>query len=156
MAEIRNMLLAVDGSEYALKAVRFAADLARKLEANIEVITVHSNELFNVQLMGVAGMPVMAPTSAVSIDEFREQIEASTEKDVFEACRKALGTLPSSPRFRQAWGHAGEIICEQAKNNGFDLIVIGSRGRSTFSKILLGSVSLQVLNHAPCPVTVVR
>ncbi len=50
-------------------------------------------------------------------------------------------------------GHAGSALLEQAK--GAVLIVVGSRGRSDFAGILLGSVSHQVLHHASCPVTVV-
>lgn len=50
-------------------------------------------------------------------------------------------------------GNPGLIICQEAR--GFDMIVIGSRGRSPLSELLLGSVGSYVVHHAPCAVLVV-
>lgn len=50
-------------------------------------------------------------------------------------------------------GNPGLIICQEAK--GFDMVVIGSRGRSPLSELLLGSVGSYVVHHAPCAVLVV-
>jgi nucleotide-binding universal stress UspA family protein len=50
---------------------------------------------------------------------------------------------------------ANEILT-YAENNNVDLIVIGTKGMSTFKKVLLGSVASSVLNHAPCPVMIVK
>jgi nucleotide-binding universal stress UspA family protein len=50
-------------------------------------------------------------------------------------------------------GHPGRIICEEAAD--FDMIVIGSRGRSPLSELLLGSVGSYVVHNAPCAVLVV-
>ena len=90
------------------------------------------------------------------IDEIRENVEAATEEETFQPTGDALGELPKAFNRYQQWGHAGEIICDRAAEIGADLIVIGSRGRSIFTKLMLGSVTIQVLNHAHCPVTVVR
>ena len=56
----------------------------------------------------------------------------------------------------QLWGQVSEQICAYADQHVCDLIVLGTRGRSNFSKLLLGSVSTQVTSHAHCPVTLVR
>jgi|FreactTroBogLake_1042271.scaffolds.fasta_scaffold09101_3 nucleotide-binding universal stress UspA family protein len=53
-------------------------------------------------------------------------------------------------------GDPAEEICRTARSDHFDLIVIGTRGRSLFTELLLGSVSHKVLQHAPCPVLVIR
>jgi nucleotide-binding universal stress UspA family protein len=54
------------------------------------------------------------------------------------------------------WGNPADIICEEAKEAKYDLIVMGSRGLSQIKSYLLGSVSSRVTRHAPCPVLIVR
>ncbi len=53
-------------------------------------------------------------------------------------------------------GHPGVTIVDEAQQRGVDLIVVGSIGHSTFSRILLGSSSDFVASHAPCSVLVAR
>ena len=47
-------------------------------------------------------------------------------------------------------------ICKFAESEKIDLIVMGSRGLSEIKELLIGSVSSEVLHHAPCPVTIIR
>ncbi|MCP4361525.1 MAG: universal stress protein, partial [Chloroflexi bacterium] len=53
-------------------------------------------------------------------------------------------------------GPAANAICEVAKIEKLDMIVIGSRGRNKLEGSLLGSCTQRVLNMAPCPVLVIR
>ena len=53
-------------------------------------------------------------------------------------------------------GPAANAICEVAKLEKLDIIVIGSRGRNKLEGLLLGSCTQRVLNMAPCPVLVIR
>ena len=156
MAKINKILLASDGSEHSSKAALFAGNLARELNATVEILAVHSNEILNIQLIGVGAWPGGVPASSVSIDEIRSNVEATTQADVFDPTVAALGELETTVNVHQNWGNAGENICEQAEALNCDLIVMGSRGRSTFAKLMLGSVTMQVLNHATCPVMVVK
>lgn len=156
MSNISPILLASDGSEHALRAASYAGDLARALQAKIEIVTVHSNEILNIQLLGTGAWPGGIPGNPIAVDEVKANVEAGAKKDVFEPTIKAIGDIGSPPGTHQFWGYAGEVICEQAAAMNCGLIVIGSRGRSTFVKIMLGSVTTQVLHHAKCPVTVVK
>jgi nucleotide-binding universal stress UspA family protein len=53
-------------------------------------------------------------------------------------------------------GHPAETICRVAKEEGCDLIVMGTHGRSGLGRLLLGSVAEQVLREAACPVLTVK
>ncbi len=53
-------------------------------------------------------------------------------------------------------GDVGGTVCRIAADVGADVIVVGSHGRGAIERLLLGSVSEQVVRHAPCPVLVVR
>ena len=156
MATVKKILVASDGSEHSIKAATFTGELARSVGASVEIMTVHSTEILNVQLLGVGAWPGGVPASSVSVDEIRENVEAAAKTEIFEPALKALGDLPNEAECYQQWGHPGETICERADDIKADLIVLGSRGRSIFTKLMLGSVTIQVLNHAECPVTVVR
>lgn len=61
-----------------------------------------------------------------------------------------------SSEFTQIPGNPGRTICDLVRNWGADLIVMGRRGHSGLSELILGSVSNYVLHHAPCSVFVVQ
>jgi nucleotide-binding universal stress UspA family protein len=53
-------------------------------------------------------------------------------------------------------GNPGDVVCQEARGGGFNLVVLGSRGQGALKSHLLGSVSDRVMHHAPCSVLVVR
>jgi nucleotide-binding universal stress UspA family protein len=59
-------------------------------------------------------------------------------------------------KFAISLGHAGRMICEKARDENADLIMIGRRGISGLSEFFLGSVSNYVLHYAPCSVLTVQ
>ena len=61
-----------------------------------------------------------------------------------------------STEFTQNPGNPGRTICDLARNCEADLIVMGRRGHSGLSELILGSVSNYVLHHAPCSVLIVQ
>lgn len=156
MASIKHVLVATDGSDQALAAASFAGDLARALGARVTVLLVQSEELVMPYAWGTGDYPVTPPYGAMSMDQVREMLETRVEQDELPKTVEAVGPLDNGLEHVHIWGHPAEQICSFAKENGVDLIVIGSHGRSGFSRVLLGSVSNAVANHAPCPVTIVR
>ena len=58
--------------------------------------------------------------------------------------------------FRLETGHPAEVIVRLAETDGFDLVVLGSRGLGGVKEFLLGSVSNRVSHHARCPVLIVH
>jgi nucleotide-binding universal stress UspA family protein len=71
--------------------------------------------------------------------------------DVIEE-RPALAAVPVE--LHEVEGRAAEVLIEQSR--GADVLVVGHRGRGGFASAMLGSVGLQCVLHAQCPVTVIR
>lgn len=156
MTSIKHVMVATDGSEHALKAAAFAGDLARALGARVTVLLVQNEELIMPHAWGAGNYPTSPPYGAMPVEQIREMLEARVEEDELPKTVEAVGALDQPPEQVHIWGHPAEQVCTYASDNAVDLIVIGSHGRSGFKRVLLGSVSNAVANHAPCPVTIVR
>lgn len=156
MDTIKHILLASDGSEHALHAARFAGMLSRSTNAGITIVTVHNDDAVMLNAMGPAIWPATVPYSSMTAEEIRKTVEDNASQTLIPETQKACGDGANLNEPVQLWGQVAEKICEYADDNGADLIVLGTRGQSSFSKLLLGSVSVQVTSHAHCPVTLVR
>lgn len=156
MDTITNILLASDGSEHALHAARFAGMLSRSTGAGITIITVHNDDAVMLNAMGPAIWPATVPYSSMTAEEIRNTVEENASQSLLPDTEKACGEGATLVKSVQVWGQVAEKICEYADDTAADLIVLGTRGQSSFSKLLLGSVSTQVTSHAHCPVTLVR
>ena len=60
------------------------------------------------------------------------------------------------PKLVEGLGEPAEAIVDTARENGADLVIVGTRGENAAKRALMGSVSTSVLHHAPCDVLVVR
>ena len=84
-----------------------------------------------------------------------EGLWEEAEKAVNDAMARATELQPAVPTEGKVLeGQAAHALLGEAKDAA--LIVVGNRGRGGFASLLLGSVSQQVVHHAPCPVTVVH
>lgn len=156
MTAINHILVPTDGSEGALKAASFAAELARSLGARISVLCVRNEDLIMPYAWGPGDYPDVAPYGNMTVEEIRSMLEQRTRDKELQETVGALGELSDEPGSVVVWGHPADEICEFARVHDIDLIVIGSHGRSGIKRALLGSVSHAVANQAPCPVTIVR
>jgi nucleotide-binding universal stress UspA family protein len=156
METIRHILLATDGSEHALHAARFAGMLSRATGAEISTVTVHNDDAVMLNAMGPAIWPATVPYSSMTAEEVRATVENNATESLLPQTRAACGEGAHFRASEQLWGQVAEQICAFADQHQCDLIVLGTRGQSSFSKLLLGSVSTKVTSHAHCPVTLVR
>jgi nucleotide-binding universal stress UspA family protein len=126
-----------DGSPEAQQAAEWAADLANRSSASLQVLAVHTRLMFGSVVAGGA-----YGTTTVN-QVMAEQLQSETEQ--------LAAALSAEPRvFR---GEAGKALVEHSES--LDLLVLGSRGYGPLKSVLLGSVSSYVLRHAGCPVLVV-
>ena len=137
-----KMLLAVDGSSHALHAAKVAGDLARTLKAQtVRVVVVYN------YIPSFLGEPNMQVVIDARLKE---------ANDILEAALKNLGEIPGETHTEFIEGSPADAIIDVATTRHCDLIVMGSRGMGKLAGLLLGSTSQNVVNHAPCPVLVVR
>ena len=137
-ASQRRIVVGVDGSQASIDALQWAARQASLTGAVVEAATAwHFPATYGGYLV-TAGTDWRA--DAVAIQE--------------TAVKEALGDEASSLIGRVAQGHPVGVLLEAAV--GAELLVVGSRGHGGFVGMLLGSVSEQVVAHAPCAVVVIR
>lgn len=137
-----NILLAVDGSENALRAARTAADLARAL---------HTREFRIVVAYDFIPSYLGEPNMQYAIDARMNEAQSTLESALV-----VVGELPCEIHTELVEGPSAEAILNIAAIRKNDLIVMGSRGRGGLAALLLGSTSQKVVSHALCPVLIVR
>lgn len=143
-----KVILASDGSEHSMKAAAKTRWLAG-LDPALEVIVLY-----------VLPRPVtmdQAMTAGVSLNskKYTEEFVKLSEQALAKTTEE-LGISAERVTQRVLIGVPGEVICDLAKEEGAELIVMGARGDSLVKALLLGSTSHRVLQLAPCPVLLVR
>jgi nucleotide-binding universal stress UspA family protein len=144
----QRIVVGVDGSEHAAAALRFAVEEALLRHATL--VAVHAWSYVPLAPIQTGYDTMELPPTFVADDLEREEQAARTLLD------GALSALPAGVDVerRVIAGSADEAILEEAA--GAALIVVGSHGHGRLASALLGSVSSRVIEHAPCPVVVVR
>ncbi|GAA1984373.1 universal stress protein [Catenulispora subtropica] len=138
-----GIVVGVDDSPSSKHALRWAVEEARLRKAELHVVSAWE-------------FPFAQPTSPdddplPGVPSLEQTALAELGTAVSEA-----GGDPADPAVitEIVHGSPARVLIEAAQ--GADLLVVGSRGRGGFSGLVLGSVGRQVINHAPCPVVVVR
>lgn len=122
------MLVGVDGSEYAEKALKQAIEIAEKFSAEVTVVNVYH-------------APTGQDVSQKILDRAKEILEKSKVKF------KLISVLsPNTPK----------IITDMAEKEKFDLIVVGSRGIGAVHAYLIGSVCNKICYDSPVSVLIVK
>jgi nucleotide-binding universal stress UspA family protein len=153
LAEPKNILAAVDFSENALTASQYGAILAEKFGSRLVLVYVlQSQEYF-------AGPLTTSSKTANSILESyyskaREKVQAWISNLASEIAIK--GVKPETQILSDEDSSIVGAIVDYAERSGVDLIVVGTRGLGGFKKLVLGSVSQGLINHAGSSVLVVR
>ncbi|MFD5429265.1 universal stress protein [Streptomyces sp. NPDC127084] len=135
-----RVVVGVDGSPSSHAALRWAVRHAGLIGATVEAV-------------GAYEVPGAHGWSAPAVDADLDQENASTA--LSDELRKVLGdTGVTRVDHHLTRGNPVEVLL--AASDGAEVLVVGSRGRGGFARLLLGSVSQQVAQHAKCPVVIVR
>ena len=151
---IENILVALDGSKAANKALEFALDLAEKYSAQVVLLTVVDAVPVPLTVYSAPDMELGAP---VFMEKYLKEFKNYHEKMLAKALKKAKKSKPSVKiSTKLVEGRPAHTIIETAKEGKFDIIVMGSRGLGGIKEFFLGSVSDRVADEAPCPVLIVK
>jgi len=147
-----RILVPTDGSENSMRAAKSAAELA-KLNPNskVTVFKVDSvpSRFVERHLYWVAG-------DKGSQGKHIEEMFAEDRNRILEETASIFKDNGIDVQCDYTTGNPAEQICEYARKNNIDLIVIGTRGKSNIGEIFLGSVSHKVLHLSPCPVLLIK
>jgi nucleotide-binding universal stress UspA family protein len=157
-----KILVALDHSEASRQVFHQALELAQATGAGLMLVHGLSSE--------EEGSPVPLPpevegnywmpgsSGEMNFDIWRESWERYESEGIDRlrhfAAKANEKNVPTE--FRQMVGNPGKVICSMARQWGADLIVIGHRGRSGLTELMLGSVSSYVMHRAPCSVLVLK
>lgn len=140
-----KLLVATDGSKNSLRAVRHAIALIGKLAepGTVTLISVHDDTALRHARRFVGKQ---------AVDEYLREL---SETDLADA-RKALDKAGVKHDHIIRTGHVATEIADAGEKGKFDMILLGSKGRSAFKDLLIGSVAKRVIEISKVPVLLVR
>ena len=137
-----NILVAIDGSPTAHRALEHAIDLAEALHARLTVLTVAPE------------VPAFARGAAIDV----AALERAAQDEADQRLRAAVELVPDTVSVTTVLrrGHAAKEILAASREAPYDLLVMGSRGRSRLATNMLGSVARDVHFGTNLPMLVVH
>lgn len=145
MTAFTKILVPVDFSSHSQSAIRAAADLSKRYDASVTLVHVYQP----VALTLPDGYVLYTPSQMADLlSAFDKQLKASKKE------AEAAGALRVETSLLQ--GVIASEILEFAKQQGSDLIVMGTHGRTGIRHVVMGSVAERVLRMAHCPVLTVK
>jgi nucleotide-binding universal stress UspA family protein len=154
-----KILVPVDGSTASINAVKKAIEVAKKMNGTIKLLTVvHIDGLQN--YLRYKRQWSQVDGSAISeSDPEEKKIEEKMKENSWRMLRAVVEKLDFSniqTEEEVLIGEPYEVILETARNEYFDLIVMGNRGFSKIKRFFVGSVTQRVISDSPCPVLVMH
>ncbi len=137
--------IAIDGSENSLRALREAIRLGNMMKepASLLLINVHLSALIS---------PVARGIDRKQIESYMDQI---AEEELADA-KRIVADAGLSAEIIKGHGEVAPTILQTIKNEKLDLLVVGGKGRSSVTDLLLGSVTTKLISLSPIPVIVVK
>ncbi|CAL5346862.1 unnamed protein product [Camellia sinensis] len=153
----RRVGVAVDFSACSREALKWAVDNIVRKGDHLILVTIrpHVYEEGEMQLWETTGSPLIR-MSDFSDPNLMKKYGVKTDPETLDIVNTAARQKELVVLLKIYWGDAREKICEAVDNIPLTCLVIGNRGLSTLQRALMGSVSNYVVNHASCPVTVVK
>ena len=147
----KKILLPTDGSDYANKAAEHAIWIASLNGAELVVLNVIETS----SLVGLPAEDLIVRIKEMLKEEGRKSLEKIfqiyKESKIEDECHKDVKLTTMTEE-----GSPSDIIIKKIKEEGIDLVIMGTSGKHGLDRFLLGSVTENVVRSAPCPVLVVH
>jgi nucleotide-binding universal stress UspA family protein len=143
---IKRILVPIDGSSYSMRAAKYAIEVARLQKAQILCIHV------------IASLPYGYGAAGSAIEQYFEDVTNRAQSwfnKVIEMAKSEGINDVKTDIFTDARSITDAIV-SYASDKSIDLVVIATKGRTGLQRFLLGSVASGVVQHAHCPVLLVR
>ena len=138
---LKKILVPIDGSLHAERALTYALGIAERCNADVEVLTVVPEVVSDPEWM----------------KEYTEKMKEEGEITLLKAHNKTKEEKPDiNITVRLEEGHTALKILEIAEKGSHDIIIMGSRGLGSVRRFLLGSIGSKVVNQAEIPVLIVK
>jgi nucleotide-binding universal stress UspA family protein len=146
----KHILIAIDGSEIANRALTHGLMLAKQVKAKVTLVYV-------TQLWSALDMAHKAREGFQNPTAEFEKIASAAAKALLEtAAKKAAAVTVPCGIIHVPDQHPAEGIVATAEKVGADLIIMGSHGRRALGRLFLGSQAIEVLSHSKVPALIVR
>jgi nucleotide-binding universal stress UspA family protein len=146
------VVVGVDGSAGSIEALRWGLDEARLRKAPLRAI--HSWVYLHTLVPALIGYPYTAEAGKLDAADAATTAQQAAETILEQAFAAIVGVDDAEIERVIVQGPAAQVLLDAVSTD--DLLVVGSRGHGGFAGLLLGSVSHQCAQHAPCPVVIVH
>jgi nucleotide-binding universal stress UspA family protein len=146
MIEIKKILYPTDFSDPSAYALTYAIEMAKKYDAELELLHVMLDE----------SQMVSFYLPQVTVKNLANDMEEGAKAKLKEFVENSAGLKDIKYSYTMTKGIADDEIIKCAEEKDIDLIVIGTHGRTGFEHVLFGSTAEKVVRRSPCPVLTVR
>jgi nucleotide-binding universal stress UspA family protein len=148
---LNKILVSIDGSDNATRAMEAAIIIAKKFQSELIVLNVVA------EMVPPVFSPIGVNVPAVDYSNYLERAESDAKKLVNDSVAGAKNeSVNARGIVLRTVTSVAETILEGASKENVNLLIVGTRGLGGFKKLLLGSVSNAIVAHAHCSVLVVR
>jgi nucleotide-binding universal stress UspA family protein len=141
-----KIMIAVDGSSSSEPVVEFVARMRWPAGSRVLVVSIAN----------AAASMVGASFEASAASAEIEAIDVREHEELVSRASQALRDVGMPCETKVVLGEPANALLQAVRDEGVDLLVMGSHGRTGLSKLLLGSVSAHLVGHSPCSVLVVK